>query len=54
MIELVGGPRAADETWENYLAILRELLGRHATTTKDPGLIAATHAYLDLVAATIG
>lgn len=53
MIELVGGPAAADQTWESYLAILRGLLGRHAPTG-DPGLIAATHAYLDLVAATLG
>jgi predicted nucleotidyltransferase len=53
MIELVGGPAAADETWESYLAILRGLLDRYAPSG-DPGLIAATHAYLDLVAATLG
>jgi len=31
---------------------VRELVGRH-TATENPGLIAATHAYLDLVAATL-
>jgi hypothetical protein len=32
---------------------LNGLLGEHAATG-DPGLIAATHTYLDLVSATLG
>ncbi len=53
MIKLVGGPATADETWESYLAVLCGLLDRHVPTG-DPGLIAVTHAYLDLVSATLG
>lgn len=53
MIELVGGPAVAERTWADHLAILRDLLGGHAATG-DPALIAATHAYLDLVSATLG
>ena len=53
MIELVGSPMAAGGTWESYLVVLRGLLGRY-TATGNPGLIAATHAYLDLVGATLG
>lgn len=53
MIELVGGPRAAEGTWADYLATLRELLGRHTAATA-PGAIVAMHAYLDLVAVTLG
>ncbi len=53
MFELIGGRQADNRTWERYLAILRELLGRN-TVTEDPGLTAATHAYLVLVSATLG
>jgi predicted nucleotidyltransferase len=53
MIELVGGPAAAEGTWADYLTILRDLLGQHPAT-EDPALIAATHAYLDLVSETLG
>jgi hypothetical protein len=52
MIELVGGPAAADPAWQSYLEILRDLLSKH-TASVNLELIAATRAYLDLVATTL-
>ncbi len=55
LIELVGGPRTPGGTWEGHLATLRQLLDGHAVTgTGTPESIAATHAYLDIVAVTLG
>jgi hypothetical protein len=55
LIALVGGSRAPEGTWEDHLATLRQLLDEHAATgTGTPESIAAMHAYLDLVAATLG
>jgi hypothetical protein len=52
MIKLVGGPDVADATWEQYLAALRERVDGHDLPAA-PDSIAATHAYLDIVAATL-
>jgi predicted nucleotidyltransferase len=52
LIALAGGPKVPDESWEDHLTALRELLDRHATT-EPPASIAAMHAYLDIVAATL-
>jgi hypothetical protein len=55
LIELVGGPRAPEATWADHLASLRQLLDRYAATgTGTPESVAATDAYLDLVAAALG
>ena len=55
LIELAGGPATPSGTWQGHLATLRELLGRHAAAgTGTQESIAATRAYLDLVAATLG
>ena len=53
LIELAGGPRTPGGTWEGSLATLRKLLDVHAGAGT-PENIAATHAYLDIVAATLG
>jgi hypothetical protein len=42
-----------DESWEDQLTALRELLDRHAKT-EPPESIAAMHAHLDIVAETLG
>jgi len=55
MITLVGGPAAPGGSWEEHLATLRQLLdGYTLAGTGTPESIAATHAYLDIVAATLG
>jgi len=54
LIELTGGPRTHGGTWAGHLATLRQLLNAHAATgAGTPQSIAATHAYLDIVAATL-
>jgi predicted nucleotidyltransferase len=54
LITLVGGPGTLEGTWPDHLATLRRLLDGHAAAgAGTPESIAATHAYLDLVAATL-
>jgi hypothetical protein len=53
LIALAGGPKVGDESWEDQLTALRELLDRHAKT-EPPESIAAMHAHLDIVAETLG
>ena len=53
LITLTGGPRCA-RTWQDHLATLRQLLDGHsAAGAGTPESTAATHAYLDIVAATL-
>jgi hypothetical protein len=55
LIELVGGPETPEGTWEDHLATLRQLVDRHAAAgAGTPVRAAAVHAYLDVVAATLG
>jgi hypothetical protein len=55
VITLVGGPGTPEGTWDDHLATLRHLLNGYAATgTVTPASVAATHAYLDIVAATLG
>jgi hypothetical protein len=55
LITLVGGSGTPGGTWEDYLATLRQLVDRHAAAgAGTPESAAATHAYLDIVAATFG
>jgi hypothetical protein len=55
LITLVGGPRTLEGTWRDHLSTLRQLLdGYAAAGTGTPESVAATHAYLNLVAATLG
>jgi predicted nucleotidyltransferase len=55
LITLAGGSRTPGASWADHLATLRQLLDGHAATgTGTPESIAATHAYLDIVAATLG
>jgi hypothetical protein len=54
LIELTGGPRTHGGIWAGHLATLRQLLDGHAAAgAGTPQSIAATHAYLDIVAATL-
>jgi predicted nucleotidyltransferase len=53
LIALAGGPKVGDESWEDQLTALRELLDGHAKT-EPPESIAAMHAHLDIVAETLG
>jgi hypothetical protein len=53
LIVMAGGPEVPDESWEDHLTALRELLDRLAKT-EPPESIAAMHAHLDIVAATLG
>jgi hypothetical protein len=54
MITQVGGSTTPAATPEDHLATLRQLLdGYAAAGIGTPESIAATHAYLDIVAATL-
>ena len=53
LITLAGGPTVADDSREDHPTALRELPDTHATT-EPPESIAAMHAHLDIVAATLG
>jgi hypothetical protein len=54
LITLAGGPETPEGTWPDHLATLRRLLDEHtAAGTGPPESITATHAYLDIVAATL-